>query len=303
MSVGKNILITGGSGMIGMRLTTFLVGKGHNVSHLSRSQGRAAVRTFKWDPERSYIDSHALADADTIIHLAGAGIADKRWSARRKQEILLSRTESTRLIAEALVRIPNRVKTLISASGISYYGLAESKRSFIESDVPGDDFMAKVSIAWEKEVDAARDRVRVVKIRTGVVLNKDGIAMKKLTMPVKFFVGAPLGSGKQCVNWIHIDDVCRIYVKAVEDATLQGAYNAVAPNPVTNAELTRELARVLKRPMFLPPIPGFLVRLIAGEVADVVLKGGSISSLKIQQTGFEFQFKTVRSALEDLLGS
>ena len=125
--------------------------------------------------------------------------------------------------------------------------------------------------------------------------------MKKLTMPIKFFVGAPLGSGKQCVNWIHIDDVCRIYVKAVEDATMQGAYNAVAPNPVTNAELTRELARALKRPLFLPPIPGFMVRLIAGEVADVVLKGGSISSWKIQQSGFEFRFKTVRSALEDLL--
>lgn len=301
MSLGKNILITGGSGMIGTRLTTFLLGKGHNISHLSRSPGRAAVRTFKWDPERSYMDDQALQDADTIIHLAGAGIADKRWSAQRKQEILLSRTESSRLIAEALVRIPNRVKTLISASGISYYGLAENTRSFIESDPPGDDFMAKVSDAWEKEVDAARDRVRVVKIRTGVVLNKDGIAMKKLTMPIKFFVGAPLGSGKQCVNWIHIDDVCRIYVKAVEDATMQGAYNAVAPNPVTNAELTRELARALKRPLFLPPIPGFMVRLIAGEVADVVLKGGSISSLKVEQAGFEFRFKTVRSALEDLL--
>jgi uncharacterized protein len=301
MSPAKNILITGGSGMIGSRLTTLLIEAGHRVSHLSRSPGQSSVKTFAWHPERSFIDEKAFEDIDTIVHLAGAGIADKRWSARRKTEILLSRTDSSRLLAEAIRRVANHVSALISASGISYYGLKDPGRPFDESEPPAQDFMAKVTVAWEKEIDAVKDRVRVVKIRTGVVLSQDGVAMKKLTMPVKFFVGAPLGSGKQFVNWIHIDDVCRMYVKAVEDPNMQGVYNGVAPNPVTNAELTRELARVLNRPLWLPPVPRFIVKLIAGEVADVVLEGGRISSSKIEQSGFHFQFGTIRTALQDLL--
>lgn len=301
MSVAKNILITGGSGMIGTRLTTLLIERGHRVSHLTRSPGQSSVQVFLWDPAKSFIDEKAFADIDTIIHLAGAGIADKRWNARRKREILLSRTDTMRLLAQTLRRIRHDVTTVISASGISYYGLKDHQRPFIEEDPAGDDFMAKVTVEWEKEADAMKDQFRVVKIRTGVVLNKDGVAMRKLTMPIKFFVGAPLGSGKQFVNWIHIEDVCRMYIKAVEDQSMEGVFNAVAPDPVTNAELTRELARVLKRPLWLPPVPGFIVRLIAGEVGDVVLKGGRISSRKIQQAGFKFQFDSVRSALEDLL--
>ena len=303
MYLSKNILITGGTGMIGTRLTTLLMERGHRVSHLSRSPGQSFVKTFVWHPERSFIDEKAFEGIDTIVNLAGAGIADKRWNARRKAEILSSRTDSSRLVVEAIARVPNHVNALISASGISYYGLKNPGRPLNESDPSGEDFMAKVTVAWEKEIDAAKDGVRVVKIRTGVVLNKDGVAMKKLTMPVRFFVGAPLGSGKQFVNWIHIDDVCQMYAKAVEDPNMEGVYNGVAPNPVTNAELTRELAGVLKRPLWLPPVPGFIVKLIAGEVADVVLQGGPISSSKIEQSGFNFRFRSIRSALEDLLGS
>lgn len=301
MSVGKNILITGGSGMIGTRLTTLLIERGHRVSHLTRSPRQSSVKTFLWDPAKSFIDEKAFAGIDTIIHLAGAGIADKRWNARRKREILLSRTDTMRLLAQTLRRIQHDVITVISASGISYYGLKDHQRPFIEEDPAGDDFMAKVTVEWEKEADALKDQLRIVKIRTGVVLSRDGVAMRKLTMPIKFFVGAPLGSGKQFVNWIHIEDVCRMYMKAVDDPSMEGVFNAVAPNPVTNAELMHELARVLKRPLWLPPVPGFIVKLIAGEVGEVVLKGGRISSRKIQQSGFKFQFETVRSALEDLL--
>ena len=301
MSVPKNILITGGSGMIGTRLTTLLIEEGHRVSHLTRSPRQSSVETFLWDPARSFIDEKAFANIHTIIHLAGAGIADKRWNARRKREILLSRTDTMRLLAQTLQRVQHNVTTVISASGTSYYGLKDHQRPFVEEDLAGDDFMAKVTVEWEKEVEALKEELRIVKIRTGVVLSKDGVAMRKLTMPIKFFVGAPLGSGKQFVNWIHIDDVCRIYLKAVEDPSMEGVFNAVAPNPVTNAELTRELARVLKRPLWLPPVPGFIVKLIAGEVGDVVLKGGRISSRKVEQSGFKFQFESVRSALEDLL--
>lgn len=288
--------------MIGSRLTEHLLSHGYEVSHLSRSGKNATVKTFLWDPSAFRIDENALKDVDAVIHLAGTGIADKRWTAKRKNEILLSRTESTRLLNHALRNTPNDVKTLVSASGTSFYGLENTERPFIERDAPGDDFMARVTVAWENEVDQAPDRLRVVKLRTGVVLSESGIAMRKLTLPIKLFVGAPLGSGKQYVSWIHIDDVCRMYVKALQDEAMQGVYNAVAPNPVTNQELTRQLANVLHRPLWLPPVPGFVVKMIAGEVADVVLKGGRISSQKIEQAGFDFQFASVRSALQDLLG-
>lgn len=288
--------------MIGSRLTEHLLSQGYHVSHLSRSPGNSVVQTFLWDPSIFRIDENALREVDTVIHLAGAGIADKRWTAKRKNEILHSRTESTRLLNHALRSTPNDVKTFVSASGVSFYGLENPERPFREEDAPGDDFMARVTMAWENSVDEMRGRMRVVKLRTGVVLSEKGIAMKKLTLPIKLFVGAPLGSGQQWVNWIHIDDVCRMYVKALEDDAMQGAYNAVAPNPVTNRALTRELARVLHRPLWLPPVPGFAVKMIAGEVAEVVLKGGPISSRKIEDAGFVFHFTSVRSALEDLLG-
>lgn len=287
--------------MIGSKLTSMLIANRHHVSHLGRSKSKSQTNTFLWDPSTGFIDQDALNGIDTIIHLAGAGIADKRWTASRKAEILLSRTESTRLLNDALNRIPNQVTTLIAASGISLYGLKNAERPLVEHDPAGTDFMAGVTVAWEKEVDKMSDRIRVVKMRTGVVLSKGGIAMRKLTLPVKWFVGAPLGSGQQYVNWIHIDDVCRMYLHAIEDVSMQGAYNAVAPAPVTNKELTRELARVLKRPLWLPPVPEFVVKMIAGEVADIVLHGGKISSAKIEKTGFQFRFVNVRSALDDLL--
>ena len=297
----KNILITGGSGMIGTRLTHLLVENGYQVSHLNRSQRDSAVRTFLWDPTRSQMDIKALEGTDVIIHLAGAGIADKRWSAQRKKEILESRTISTRFLSTQLKLFQHTVSTFISASGTSYYGLEDKRRPFIETDPPASDFMADVTVAWEKEVDQIGPPIRVVKLRTGVVLSRHGIAMKKLTMPVRWFVGAPLGTGKQFVNWIHIDDVCRMYLKAIEDEQMRGVYNAVAPNPVTNSDLTRELGHTLKRPLWLPPVPSFAVKLIAGDVADVVLKGGEVSSRKIEETGFHFQFPNVRGALKDLL--
>lgn len=303
MPQGKNILITGGTGMIGSRLTALLLAEGYHVAHLSRSRKNSDVKTFLWDPSTFRMDENALSDVETVIHLAGAGIADERWTLRRKNEILVSRTESTRLLTQTLRNTRNDVKTLVSASGISIYGLQDPSRAFSEEDAPGQqDFMSRVTTAWENEVDQAPDRLRVVKMRTGVVLSEQGIAMRKLTLPIKLFVGAPLGSGRQHVNWIHIDDLCRMYLKAVEDASMYGAYNAVAPNPVTNEVLTRELARVLHRPLWLPPVPGFLVKMIAGEVGDVVLKGGKVSSRKIEDAGFVFHFTSVRTALEDLLG-
>ena len=302
MASSRKILITGGSGMIGSRLTTLLTERGYEVAHLSRSKKNPDTKTFLWNPSANQIESGALKDIDAIIHLAGAGIADKRWNADIKKEILLSRTQSSGLLAETLRKEPHRVQVLVSASGISYYGVEDPVRAFVESDPPADDFLARVTIAWEKDVDELKDVLRTVRIRTGAVLSTKGGALVRLAQPVKFFVGAPLGSGKQCVNWIHLDDVCGIYIKAIEDSSMRVVYNAVAPLPVTNKELTLEIARVLKRPLWLPPVPGVIVKLIAGDVAEFVLKGGKVSSEKIEKAGFHFRFKTVSSAMEDLLG-
>lgn len=298
----KNILITGGSGSIGRRLTTLLIRNGYVVSHLGRTRREGTVPVHVWDPNGGTIEEDALQNVDAIIHLAGAGVADKRWNAKRKQEILVSRTATTRFLYDALARRPHQVKTFISASGISYYGFGDDERAFVETDVPGSDFMAQVAVAWEGEIDRVGTLgIRVVKLRTGVVLSPEGGALAKLAMPVRLFVGAPLGSGRQVVSWIHLDDLCQIYLRAVEDASMQGGYNAVAPTPVTNGVLTRSIAHTLGRPLWLPPIPGFVVRLIAGEVAEVVLHGSKISPARLLEAGFRFQFRTVDEALRDLL--
>jgi len=302
MPHAKKILVTGGSGMIGTRLTEQLIRKGYEVSHLGRSVRRKDIATFLWNPHENRIAQGVLRDIDVIIHLAGAGIGDKRWNSKVKKEILRSRTDTTRLLKETLAAEAHQVSAFISASGTNYYGLEDPGRKFVESDGPGKDFMARVTVAWESEADnIARGGLRVVKIRTGFVLSSAAISLKRLTLPVKLFVGAALGSGRQFLSWIHVDDLCEIYIKAIEDVSMQGVYNAVAPNPVTNETMTREIARVLNRPLWMPPVPGFIVKLIAGEVAEIVLKGGKISAEKIEAAGFDFQFRTIDKALEDLL--
>jgi uncharacterized protein (TIGR01777 family) len=300
----KRILITGGSGMIGKRLSDLLLKRGYEVSLLGRSKKVKGFETFIWDPERMDIDTGSISKAHAIIHLAGAGVADKRWNARRKNEILRSRTDSTMLLKETLETVPNNVKIFVSASGIGYYGLEEPGHELQEEDPPGSDFMASVTLAWEKEADRIKELgLRVVKIRMGVVLSASGGALQKLAAPVNYFVGAPLGSGKQSVNWIHIDDACRIFVKAVEDSSMEGAYNAVAPIPVTNKKMTEAIAKALNRPLWLPPVPGFVVRMLAGEVAEIVLKGGKVSGEKVKDAGFEFQFERIEDALKNLLNA
>jgi uncharacterized protein (TIGR01777 family) len=299
----KNVLITGGSGLIGRHLTALLQKNGYVVSHLGRTKRTSGVKSFVWDPARGTIEPEAIYNIGAIIHLAGAGIADVRWTSKRKREILDSRRQSTRLLSDTLQKEQYGVSTFISASGISYYGLDETKAPFTERDPPADDFMARVTIAWEHDADVlVQQGIRVVKLRTGVVLSGEGGALKKLETPIKLFLGAPLGTGEQYVNWIHIDDLCSIYLKAIVDTSMHGAYNAVSPNPVTNKELTRELASALRKPLWLPPVPAFAVRLLAGEVAELVLKGGRISSGKIESTGFNFRFKTVHSAIQSLYG-
>lgn len=299
----KRILITGATGLIGTRLTSLLLEKGYEVAHLSRSRRPgSAVPVFLWDPSRNEMDEQSTRNIDVVIHLAGAGIAEKRWTERRKKEILESRTRSADLIRRTISGQQHQIRTFISASGIDYYGAKDTGAPYQESSPPGGEtFMSQVAIAWEKEADAFSEMgMRVVKIRTGVALSRESVALRKIALPVKLFVGAPLGTGNQYFNWIHLEDLCGIYLKAIEDLSMRGAYNAVAPDPVTNRELTKTIADVLGRTLWLPAVPGFVVRLIAGEVAEVVLTGGEVAADKIRQEGFVFRFDTLRSALTDI---
>jgi uncharacterized protein len=296
----KKILITGASGLIGTRLTELILVQGHLASHLSRSPKTGAVPSFTWNIDAGSLDSNALRDIDTIVNLAGAGVADKRWTASRKEEILESRIKSTQVLFNALKGSSHVVKSFISASAIGYYGFSEADWVFTEDDKPGNDFLALVTKQWEDEVDKISALgLRVVKLRIGIVLSEKAGALKEIATPIRFGVGAPLGSGKQFLSWIHIDDLCNMFIKAVEDETMDGSYNAVT-SWCTNGELTRAIAKVLNKPLWLPRVPSFVLKIILGEMADMILLGNKVSPAKINKAGFQSRFTTVEGAMKDL---
>jgi uncharacterized protein (TIGR01777 family) len=296
----KHILITGASGLVGSRLTQMLLAEGYSVSHLSRSSKPGKIPSFVWDVEKKYIDPEAFKGVDTIIHLAGAGVADKRWNEKHKKDILESRTHSSRLLFEKLNKGNHNVKNFISASAIGLYGFSLSDKLFTESSPAANDFLATVVKAWEDEVDPISTlNIRVVKIRIGIVLSKKGGALQQMAKPVKLGVGSPLASGKQYMSWIHIDDLCGLFIKAVEHSKMTGAYNGVAPVPITNEEMTKAIAKVLNRPLFTPNVPAFVLRIVVGEMAQIVINGSNISSGKAQDAGYDFKFKNIGSALND----
>ncbi|PTR00041.1 hypothetical protein C8P68_102872 [Mucilaginibacter yixingensis] len=297
----KHILLTGGTGLLGKQLTQALLAKGHTVALLSRTaKQEPGVKTFLWDVEKGQIDEQCIDGVDLIIHLAGAPIAEKRWTDQRKQEIIKSRTESIRLIYNLMKRKPHRVKRVISASGISYYG--NNGDTLLKENHPAaNNFLGDCCVQWEQAVDEGLQQgLTTVKFRTGVVLTKQGGALPQLAMPIKFGFGSPLGSGLQYIPWIHQQDVTDMYLHAVEHENLSGVYNMVAPNPVTNAQLTKAVAKQLKRPLWAPKVPEFLIRLLFGEMAMVVLDSIRASPLKIEQTGFVFMFPTVEGALMEI---
>ncbi|MFM7431386.1 MAG: TIGR01777 family oxidoreductase [Flammeovirgaceae bacterium] len=298
----NKVLITGASGLVGSRLTELLLSKKMEVVHLGRTKRNGSVPSFAWDVDKQQMDAKALAGVDTIAHLAGAGVADKRWTPTRKKEILDSRVQSTRLLYQILKEEKHSVKNIVSASAIGYYGFGLSDQLFTEERPPATDFLASVTTEWEKEVDAIRElEIRVVKIRIGIVLSNKGGALKEMARPIQFGVGAPLGTGQQVMSWIHIDDLCEMFYKAIQDRSLAGAYNGVAPNPVTNAELTKAIASILKKPLWLPNVPPFVLRLLVGEMADIVVNGSKVSAEKILDTRFKFQYSQIDDALRNLL--
>ena len=298
----KNILITGGTGLIGSRLTSLLAENGYNVSILTRKpRGNGTYKEFKWDIDTDYVDSEAIENADYIIHLAGAGIADKRWSNERKKELYHSRIGTANLLYRKCSELDRYPQAFISASGINIYGL-DSGEAVQWEDQPelGSDFIAELCKDWESAAAQFADMgTRVVCLRTPMVLAREGGALPKMSLPVKWGLGAPLGSGKQIISWIHIEDLCRLYLFAIENSIL-GAFNASASQTLTNREFMARLAKSLSRPYFMPVVPAFLLKGFLGEMAGLVLGGNNASNEKILGEGFEFTFPGINSALENL---
>jgi uncharacterized protein (TIGR01777 family) len=305
------VLIAGGTGVIGRALTKALLDRNYTIIILSRETRNSTAETgnlsyAQWNIKDQTIDKDAIAKADYIIHLAGAGVADKRWTKKRKQEIVDSRVKSSELIIKALKDKTNKVKAVISSSAIGWYGpdaCIPNTDPFIEDDPADNGFLGTTCLQWEKSVEPVTQlNKRLVKLRAGIVLSNDGGALKEFMRPMKFGIAAILGSGKQIISWIHIDDLVRLYITAIENENVNGVYNAVAPNPVSNKELTVRLARIKKGKFFIPVhVPSFILKPVLGEMSIEVIKSATVSCNKIQQTGFSFLYPTFESAMKDLL--
>jgi uncharacterized protein len=301
----QTVLITGGTGLVGKALGQALLSKGYRVIILTREISRqpsiAHLTYANWNVEQQMIDKQALVSADYIIHLAGAGVADKRWTAKRKKEILDSRVNSSKLIVDSLQTVQHNVKAVVSASAIGWYGsdaVVPNPTPFVETDQPHTDFLGSTCKLWEASIEPVTAAgIRLVKLRTGIVLSKDGGALKEFLKPLKFGVAAVLGNGKQMISWIHIDDLISMYIAAIENEKMSGAYNAVAPVPVSNKQLTLTLAKSRKT-FFIPiHVPSFMLKIILGEMSVEVLKSATVSSSKIEDAGFLFRFSAIDKAL------
>lgn len=310
------VLITGGTGLIGKALSPMLLRKGYHVIILTRnasaissqvsavSDQQSNISYAQWNVETSEIDKAAVAKADYIIHLAGAGVAEKRWTDKRKKEIIESRTKSSALLIKALQENGSNVKAVISSSAIGWYGPDNAnslQKGFTEDTASSPDFLGETCKVWEgsiKPVEALGKRLAI--LRTGIVLSNDGGALAEFKKPLKFGIAAILGGGNQITSWIHIDDICRMYIYALEN-NISGVFNAVAPHPVTNKTLTLSLAKAIKGKSYIAVhVPAFILKMVLGEMSVEVLKSANVSVAKFQQMGFQFLYPSIDAALGNL---
>jgi uncharacterized protein len=297
----RTVLIAGGTGLVGTRLSEILRDRGYKVIHLSRRQNlEAEFPAYAWNVEKGTIDENALSQADYIINLAGAGIADKRWTTSRKKLIIESRTQSTALLGRFIKEKALKIKAYLSASAIGFYGNRQDDIMTEESSV-GNGFLVESTIEWEKYVNEISSLgIRTIALRIGIVLTTKGGALEKMLISFWFRMGVYFGSGKQWFSWIHIEDVCNMFVWAIENEKIEGTYNAVAPNPLTNYELTEAISTAKGGGYLMLPTPAFALRMVMGEMADVVLNSTRVSAQKIENQGFRFQFREILPALRDL---
>jgi uncharacterized protein (TIGR01777 family) len=304
----QTVLITGGTGMVGTSLTELLLSKGYQVIILTRKPQASNVPNLTyavWDIAKGYIDPLAIGKADTIVHLAGAGVADKRWSKKRKQEIVDSRVMSGALIVKYLTEIPHQVKAVVAASAIGWYGpdTAQSlQHGFVETDPVDGAFLGDTCKRWEESVKPLETLgIKLVSLRIGIVLNKQRGALAEFIKPAQFGLATIFGTGSQMVSWIHYKDLCKMILFGIESASLKGIYNAVSPDPISNKDLIIAITKKL-RGFYLPiPVPAFVLKIMLGEMSIEILKSAKVSSNKIENAGFKFDYPTLHTALNDLL--
>lgn len=302
MIIMKKILISGATGLVGKKLCKKLHERGYKVEILVRKkQEKDNFKSYLWDYEKEYIEDGALNGTFIFIHLAGATISN-RWTEGYKKEIFNSRVESSEFIFKKMKQQNIFPEAVISSSATGFYGQITSEKIFSENDSPADDFLGNVCSAWEEKAwQFEKLGSRVVAIRTSTVLSDKGGALEVLRKPIDYNMGAVLGTGRQYFPWIHLDDLVNIYLKAVEDVSMSGAYNAAAPDFVDNEMLTKKLAAHLGKTIWLPNIPKFVIKAMLGEMSALALEGSRISSKKIEDAGFGFLYKDLNTALSDLL--
>jgi hypothetical protein len=298
------ILITGATGLVGKTLIKKLLSKGHEINYLTtRKEALTSIsgcNGFLWDVKNQFIDKNCINNVNTIIHLAGANVS-KRWTPNYKKEILSSRINSSQLLYSLLKEKKHNVTQFVSASAIGIYKDSLTNLYTEESLDFSNSFLGEVVRKWEDSVEVMSTLdIKITKIRIGVVLAKNGGALQKIVHPISLGIGAPLGSGKQIMSWIHIDDLCEL-VSFVISKNLSGVFNAVAPKPVSNNVITKEIASCLKKPLWLPSVPQFVLKIILGEMHKIVLESQNVSSKKVEKIGFEFKYKNVNEALKELL--
>ena len=293
------ILITGGSGTLGSALTQKLLTNNIEVVHLTREKNsKNDVKNYLWDWSKNYIDENCLEGITHIVHLAGAGIAEKAWTKRRKNTIVKSRVLTARLLHSKIKSLNLNIATFISASAVGYYGAQISEKIFIESDNSYEDFIGNCCKQWENAADQFNPIARVIKFRLGVILDKNSGALLKIAKMVKNRIGSPLGSGKQYMPWIHLEDAVNLFYFAIMNNKIKGTFNAVSQEIITNKELTLKIGKVLNRKIWMPNVPSFILKFIYGELSDTILKGVKVSNEKIKSLNFKFKYEKVDEALK-----
>jgi uncharacterized protein (TIGR01777 family) len=298
----ETILVTGATGLVGKSLVSFLENRGFEVLKLSRHRNDDP-NSFYWNIDQAYIDPQAIKKTDYIVHLAGTSIAERRWSRKQKKKILNSRTLTANLLYHKCLEFNASVKGIIGISGVGYYGNKTVNKIYTESDRPGKDFLANVCKKWESATSRFESLpTRTVILRSGVVFSDKGGALSKMSRPTKMGLGAPIGTGLQFMPWIHIHDLCNMIYFTITKDHVSGVFNAVAPEHVTNKQLTHSIAERLGKKIRLPNIPAILLKWRFGEMATILLEGSRIAATKITDTGFEFKYKTINESLDQLLG-
>ncbi|MBC7694420.1 MAG: TIGR01777 family protein [Burkholderiales bacterium] len=297
------ILISGGTGLVGTALTKYLISKGHEVRILSRNpKSSSQIQSFYWDVNKNEIDEKAFDGVEHIVHLAGSGIADKRWTDDRKQDIIDSRVNSMKLISSIIKKRNIQLKSFVGASAIGIYGMSTSEKVFTETDTGKDDFLVQSCTQWEnsyQEIKSLASKSCVIRI--GVVLSDKGGALKRLLPLFKLGLGSAVGSGKQYMPWIHLDDLVSVFHEALFNPNYSGIYNAVSSEETTNYSFSKQLAKSLSKPFFLPNVPAFALKLLFGEMANVLLEGSRVSNQKLINLGFNFKYNNLCDALKEIV--